>query len=128
MKMILRALSLVGFISLVGCAHGNCHSQQKNQMKKDAGSSAMTNSKASERVKVSKSDGSLQCNQGKKIPLADMQKDLGTIQVFSSQNLNDGLMRIQKCGSPTGLHNVYEIDKKDLEAALAAGFKEWLVD
>ncbi len=128
MKMIFKALSLVGFISLVGCAHGNCHSQQKAQAKKDSGSVSMTNSKVSERIKVSKLDGSLQCNQGKKIALADMQKDLGTIQVFSSQNLNDGLMRIQKCGSPTGLHNVYEIDKKDLEAALAAGFKEWLVD
>jgi hypothetical protein len=55
-----------------------------------------------------------------------MQKDLGGIQVFSSENKHDGMMRIQVCGAPTGYANVYEIDEKDLEAALKAGFKKWL--
>ncbi len=35
------------------------------------------------------------------------------------------MMRIQVCGAPTGNSNVYEIDRKDLEAALKVGFKEW---
>jgi hypothetical protein len=81
-----------------------------------------------DRVKVFKADGSLQCGQGKAIPAAEMQKDLGDIQVFSSASKNDGMMRIQVCGSPTGNSNVYEIDRKNLAAALKKGFKEWTFD
>ncbi|MGZ3769485.1 MAG: hypothetical protein ACXVCR_05045, partial [Bdellovibrio sp.] len=78
-----------------------------------------------DRVKVYKEDGSLQCGQGKAIPAADMQKQLKNIKVYSSENKNDGMIRIQVCGAPTGNSNVYEIDRKDLPAALKAGFKEW---
>ncbi len=85
----------------------------------------MSSSSTAERVKVYKADGSLQCGQGKQIPLAEMQKQLKDIKVYSAVNKNDGMMRIQVCGSPTGNSNVYEIDRKDLEAALKAGFKEW---
>lgn len=81
-----------------------------------------------DRVKVYKPDGSLQCGQGKAVPLADMQKDLKDIKVYSSFNKNDGMMRIQVCGSPTGNSNVYEIDRKNLEAAAKLGFKEWTYD
>ncbi len=89
----------------------------------------MTNpSTALQKVKVAKADGSLQCGQGRAIPVAEMQKELGAIKVYSSANKNDGMMRIQVCGSPTGNHNVYEIDRKDLDAALKAGFKEWTAE
>ncbi|MNL53665.1 hypothetical protein D3C87_1769290 [compost metagenome] len=54
-----------------------------------------------------------------------MEKDLKGIKTYSSINKNDGMMRIQVCGSPTGNSNIYEIDRKDLAAALKAGFKEW---
>lgn len=77
------------------------------------------------RVKVHKPDGSLQCGMGKKIALEEMEKELKGIQVFSRSNQNDGLMRIQVCGAPTGQSNVYEISRSDLEKALKAGFKEW---
>jgi hypothetical protein len=80
------------------------------------------------RVKVYKADGSLQCGMGKKITLEDMEKELKGIQVFSRSNQNDGLMRIQVCGAPTGQSNVYEISRSDLEKALKAGFKEWTQD
>lgn len=80
---------------------------------------------AADLVKVYKYDGSLQCGMGKTIPLAEMQKELQGIHVYSSKNQNDGLMRTQVCGSATGHANVYEIDRADLSEAKKRGFKEW---
>ncbi len=80
------------------------------------------------KVKVYKPDGSLQCGMGAKTPLDKMEKELKGIKVFSRSNQNDGLMRIQVCGAPTGQCNVYEISRKDLDKALKAGFKEWTHD
>jgi hypothetical protein len=80
------------------------------------------------KVKVYKADGSLQCGMGTKIALETMEKQLKGIKVFSRTNKNDGLMRIQVCGAPTGQSNVYEINRTDLERALKAGFKEWTQD
>ncbi len=77
------------------------------------------------KVRVFKPDGSLQCGMGSKISLETMEKDLRGIKVLSRTNMNDGLMRIQVCGAPTGQSNVYEINRSDLEKALKAGFKEW---
>lgn len=77
------------------------------------------------KVKVYKADGSLQCNMGKKTSLDEMKKDLKTIKVLSQSNQNDGLMRIQVCGAPTGNSNVYEINESDLALALKLGFKQW---
>jgi PBP1b-binding outer membrane lipoprotein LpoB len=77
------------------------------------------------KVKIFKADGSLQCNQGVKINLDTMAKELEGIQIFSSENKHDGLMRIQLCGKPTGNNNVYEINVTDLDKALALGFKKW---
>ncbi len=77
------------------------------------------------KVKIYKADGTLQCNQGEKISLEKMAKELGVIHIFSSENKHDGLMRIQLCGKPTGNNNVYEIESVDLEKALALGFKKW---
>lgn len=122
-------------VTLFGCATGNCVNQAKPGAAKPAPTTSPVSPGGSvkpesplERVKVYKPDGSLQCGQGKAIPVAEMQKDLKGIKVYSSSNKNDGMMRIQLCGSPTGNANVYEIDRKDLEAALKAGFKEWTFD
>jgi hypothetical protein len=138
-----KILLLVPMIFALGaCTHGNCRAQKKDTDKSTVagGSAAATAEGAStpgatteaavvssstERVKVYKPDGSLQCGQGKAVPLAEMQKQLKNIKVYSSANKNDGMMRIQVCGSPTGNANIYEIDRKDLEAALKTGFKEW---
>ena len=79
-----------------------------------------------DRIKVYKYDGSLQCGMGKAIAFEVMQKDLKNIKVYSAANKPDGLMHIQQCGTPTGTANVYEIDKKDLEAAKKLGFKLWV--
>lgn len=126
---------------LLGCATGKC--VNANTANSAAAASAGTATAASaansggtamkpesklDRVKVYKPDGSLQCGQGKATPIADMQKELKDIKVYSSFNKNDGMMRIQVCGSPTGNSNVYEIDRKNLEAAIKLGFKEWTYD
>lgn len=81
-----------------------------------------------QRVRVYKADGSLQCGMGKKIEPSEMQKELGSIKVYSSENKHDGMMRVQVCGHPTGQMNVYEIQAKDLDAALKLGFKKWIRD
>ena len=122
-KLLLLVLASAG-LSLVACSHANCGAQRTE---KKSGV-AMDKSSSSDRVKVFKADGSLQCGQGKKIALADMQNDLKDIKVYSAENKNDGLMHIQLCGTPTGNANVYEIDRKDLDAALKLGFKEWTAE
>lgn len=127
---------------LLGCATGKCvNANSANAaaaagattpatatVAANSGGTAMKPESKLDRVKVYKPDGSLQCGQGKAVPVADMQKDLKDIKVFSSFNKNDGMMRIQVCGSPTGNSNVYEIERKNLEAAVKLGFKEWTYD
>jgi hypothetical protein len=79
-------------------------------------------------VKVFKPDGSLQCNQGQSISIKEMQADLKDIKVISSEKKHDGLMRIQVCGQPTGMSNVFEIPDLDLDKAKERGFKIWKKD
>lgn len=113
---------------LGGCSSGNCRSQKEAQAKEQSPKTQVemkSEAPISDRVQVYKYDGSLQCGMGKAISVADMQKDLKDIKVYSSVNKTDGLMRIQQCGTPTGTANVYEIEKKDLEAAKKLGFKLW---
>lgn len=121
-------------LSLMGCANKNCR-QVREEASPGAAPVAVSKEKdpmsktaLADRVKVHKADGSLQCGQGKAITLPEMQKQLGDIQVHKSYNQNDGMMRIQVCGSATGNSNIYEIDRKDLAAAMKAGFKEWTIN
>lgn len=123
MKSYLLFFAFIATLS--ACSHGNCRAQKKSDNNSKVSEVPVAASSTTDRVQVYKSDGSLQCGQGKQISVADMEKDLKGIKVYSSANKNDGMMRIQVCGAPTGNHNVYEIDRKDLEAALKAGFKEW---
>lgn len=131
---------LIFSLFMIGCASGNCRSQQKVEAKttettttvstskagEASGASAMANtSTPQERIKVYKYDGSLQCGQGKAVPVSEMAKELKGIKIYSSENKQDTLMRTMVCGTPTGQANVYEIDKASLPAAKKAGFKEW---
>lgn len=124
MKNIVVLALAAGLMTLVACSHANCGAQKPE----NKSGVAMDKSSSTDHVKVYKADGTLQCGQGKKIAISDMQNDLKDIKVYSSENKNDGMMRIQLCGSPTGNANVYEIDRKDLEAALKLGFKEWTAE
>ncbi len=126
MKLVLVLLSLLFFTA---CSTTNCGNERRfSSAKAEDKDAKMTLDKGSlnmKKIKVAKADGTLQCSQGKLIPLTDMQKDLKEITVFSAVNQNDGMMRIQVCGSPTGNHNVYEILETDLEKAKSFGFKLW---
>ncbi|QDK37825.1 hypothetical protein [Bdellovibrio sp. NC01] len=123
--MKLLSLMLAMGFALTACSHANCG---ENKRENKSGAAIVEKTSSADRVKVHKPDGSLQCGQGKKISVSDMEKDLKGIKVYSSENKNDGMMRIQLCGTPTGFSNVYEIDRKDLDAALKLGFKEWTAE
>lgn len=125
---MLLAIVASSVVVVGGCSTGNCRSQKEAQAKEQSPKTQVemkSEAPISDRVQVYKYDGSLQCGMGKAISVADMQKDLKEIKVYSSVNKTDGLMRIQQCGTPTGTANVYEIEKKDLEAAKKLGFKLW---
>jgi hypothetical protein len=132
--MLRLGLILVSLVAVLSaCSSANC--RQKDAATKPVAAAAgaattgeianMDQSSTQDRVRVFKPDGSLQCGQGRAIPLTEMEKDLKGIKTYSSINKNDGMMRIQVCGSPTGNSNIYEIDRKDLPAAIKNGFKEW---
>ncbi len=125
MKYFLVLLSL---LFVTACSTTNCGNERRYNSAKTEENAKMTLDKGAlnmKKVKVAKADGTLQCSQGKLIPLVEMQKDLKDITVFSSLNQNDGMMRIQVCGAATGNHNVYEIAESDLEKAKSYGFKLW---
>lgn len=74
-------------------------------------------------IRVAKPDGSLQCNMREGIALESMAKSqLKGVKILASEKMNDGLMRIQQCGTPTGMLNIYTIPHKDLRKAQKAGF------
>lgn len=126
---------------MMGCASGNCRKHQADQAaanpaaiadakpaNKPAKSPEAPMAKVTDRIRVFKYDGSLQCNQGKAIAIETMQKELKGIEVFSSENKADSLMRIQQCGTPTGRANVFEIARENLDAAKKLGFQLWTFD
>ena len=75
-------------------------------------------------AEVAKDDGSLQCNQGKAISLAEMEKTLAAagVRVQARAKKSDGLAHIMACGEPTGMMNVYQIPAADWEKARRLGF------
>lgn len=136
----LKSFLPVGLVILAGCAAGNCRKNQMNdginlaatpmegaEVSGKPNEAAMA-TKPTDRIRVFKYDGSLQCNQGKAVPVETMQKELKNIQVFNAENKADSLMRIQQCGTATGKANVFEIDRKDLDAAKKLGFQLWTFD
>jgi hypothetical protein len=78
-------------------------------------------------VEVAVADGSLQCESksGKPIEVFRSRLINAGIEVFSEERKPDGLMRIQKCGAPTGQHFVFKISAADLDKALSLGFIRW---
>lgn len=120
-KLFLISLVFV----LAACQSGNCRSNRTESEREIKKADALQANSPQSRIKVYKYDGTLQCGMGKTTSVADMQKELAGIIVYSAENKNDGLMRIQVCGAPTGKANVYEIDKSSLDKAKTYGFKEW---
>lgn len=85
-----------------------------------------TSPSLSGRAQVYKPDGSLQCGMGRGVPLEEMAKELRDLTIHKSEKKSDGRMRIMQCGTPTGICNVYEIDRTSLEKAMELGFREWI--
>lgn len=120
-------LFFAALLITASCSHQPCAITERADAKMTGNEKTTSQLKdLSQRVFVYKPDGTLQCGQGQKIPLDTMKKELGDIEVYSSETKNDGMMRIQVCGAPTGMNNVYEINQKDLEKALKLGFKKWM--
>ena len=119
---------IINCLFLFSCSTATCKKNQLQAKTTEVSSEKMTLDKNminTKKIKVAKPDGTLQCNQGVKVSLVEMQKQLQDIPVFSSENIHDGMMRIQMCGTPTGNHNVYEINESDLDKAISYGFKRW---
>lgn len=120
-----KALFVVGFLLLGACATGHCRkANAPPTVQSDEKAGDESDTKA--HIFVAKPDGSLQCKKGQEVSLEKMKEELKDIEVFSMQKKQDGLMHIQLCGSPTGMHNLYEISAKDLPAAEKLKFKKWL--
>lgn len=127
----LQRLSLVGaLIFLSACSTRNCREERENdRAATPVPAKALDLSKEAsiaDVVRVYKPDGSVQCGSFSAISVEAMQKQLGNIQVLNAAKRNDGLLRAQQCGLPTGNSNVYTIYRKDLAAALKLGFQEWV--
>ncbi len=120
----MRLALALSFFFILGCSSSECLNTKV--AKKE--SSHLAEPSALERVHVFKPDGSLQCGQGSLRALEQDQLLLKSIKVYSAVNKNDGQMRIQLCGSPTGNSNVFEISKSDLDKALKLGFKHWIFE
>lgn len=124
-------------LMLQACANKPCRELRNPELAASTSSGATTaatpaqggkvsdNVSGQSRIFVAKADGSLQCGQGKPIELAAMENELKGIQVFSRKKENDGKMRIQLCGSPTGMMNIYEIPASSLAEAEKRGFKKF---
>ncbi|MFK8137317.1 MAG: hypothetical protein AB8E15_03060 [Bdellovibrionales bacterium] len=120
---------------LVGCSSGQCRRKNVDnffaektkdlpQFQKAKTAETGLGEGATVWVKVFKPDGSLQCGMGKPISPEDMQAALDKegIRVKSAVKQNDGLMRIQVCGSATGMINVFEIQETNLKRSDKLGF------
>lgn len=120
LKFFFKILSLVIFplVLLEACTSTHCRLKEIEQLQSKQ-------EKKPKSVKVYRYDGTLQCGMGKRIPIEEIQKELKDISIISNMHINDGLMRIQLCGSPTGDANVFEIAESDLEKAKTLGFREW---
>ena len=80
---------------------------------------------SADQVWIVKADEARSCMKASGVTLDLMAKDLmdGGVHVVAKQKVHDNKMRIQSCGADKGTLNAFLIDKRDLEKALAQGFK-----
>lgn len=121
-----RVVLAASFLALgfLGCSSVDC----LNKRSLTTASPIESETPKVERVRIYKADGTLQCGTGKLIPAKEMSKSLKDIKVYNEISKNDGQMRTQVCGSPTGNVHIFEISKQDLDKALKLGFKHWVFE
>ncbi len=120
-------IRLVLFVSTVmmiaGCSTGQCRRDGTPVVTDDSAKTISEEKFANEIIGIGKSDNSLQCGYNVGITLEVMAQELEGMSILKSEKKHDGLMRIQSCGAPTGMMNVYNIYRKDAKKAVKLGYK-----
>jgi hypothetical protein len=122
---IFNLTSFFIFFALIACSTGHCRRDGSGKVLEEINAKPPTgfNQEDLGEITVSKPDGSLQCGVRVGMDLDVMaKKELAGVKILSSEKRNDGLMRIQSCGSATGLLNTYTIKHQDLRKAQESGF------
>jgi hypothetical protein len=110
-------------LTLGACATGQCK-RDGTLVQADEETTTITEQQlANEIILIGKSDQSLQCGYNIGVSISRMAQELENIQILRSEKRHDGLMRIQTCGAPTGMMNVYAIYRKDVKKAVKMGYK-----
>ncbi len=108
---------------LVGCASGQCKRDGTPVVADEAAKTISEQELANEIIVIGKSDQSLQCGYNIGMSIIQMAQELEGVQILRTEKRHDGLMRVQSCGSPTGMMNVYFIYRKDVKKSVRLGYK-----
>ncbi len=120
MKLI-SALACIFLIA--GCASGQCKRDGTPVVADEEAKTISEQELANEIIVIGKSDQSLQCGYNIGMTITQMAQELEGIQILRTEKRHDGLMRLQSCGSPTGMMNVYFIYRKDVKKSVRLGYK-----
>lgn len=120
---MMRVFNLSILLVFAACTSGQCRRDGTPVMADDSVKTISEEQLANEIIVVAKSDNSLQCGYNVGITLEVMSRELEGIKITKSEKKHDGLMRIQSCGAPTGMMNIYHIYRKDAKKAVKIGFK-----
>src|SRR4051812_19523923 len=106
----------VWILLLVGCASGQCRRDGTPLPPESEVQTISEKELENEVILIGKSDSSLQCGYNVGVTMENMARELTPIpiQILKAEKKHDGLMRIQSCGAPTGMMNVYHIYRKDV--------------
>jgi hypothetical protein len=132
--MVKSSLAKVVLVSMValGCVAGASAFSRKSPEPtshggKDAGAPASFNAgAAANQVWITRPDGAQSCSTSGGQSLDDGAAELrkSKVRVLESRKGNDGKMRAQMCGIPSGSTNSFLIPKEDLARAVAQGYVE----
>ena len=115
--------SVIVLFVAVGCTSGQCRRDGVPVKTKEQVQTLSEQELADEVVLIAKTDGSLQCGYKIGIKLDHMASELANIEILKTEKKHDGLMRIQSCGAPTGMMNVFHIHRKNVRKAVKLGYK-----
>lgn len=112
-----------GLLLFASCTTGQCKRDGTPVLTNEESKTISEQEMANEIILVGKSDQSLQCGYNVGVSLRQMAQELEGVQIIKTEKRHDGLMRIQSCGAPTGMMNVYSIYRKDVKKAVKLGYK-----
>lgn len=118
-----KVILLILFLGVAACTSGQCKRDGTPVLTDEEKKTISEQELANEIILVGKSDQSLQCGYNIGMTMERMAQELNGIQILKTEKRHDGLMRIQSCGAPTGMMNVYSIYRKDVKKAVRMGYK-----